>query len=222
VDEGLLYPLPDGVDEHEAVAVVHSALTACIGLVREAAIQAGETLLINGGSGNVGSAALQVAHHFGARVIVTAGSTEKIRRCLELGADRAVNYKTEDVAAAIRDFAPQGVDVYWDTTHEPDFERSVPLLKHRGRIILMAGLNAHPPFPVGAFYTKDCSMHGFAITNATSEELRDVADQINRLLAGGALKAKVDRVMPLAEAAMAHRLFEEHQAELNGKIILIP
>jgi NADPH2:quinone reductase len=222
VDEGLLYPLPDGVNEHEAVAVVHSALTACIGLVREAAIQAGETLLINGGSGNVGSAALQVAHYFGARVIVTAGSTEKIRRCLELGADRAVNYKTEDVAAAIRDFAPQGVDVYWDTTREPDFERSVPLLKHRGRIILMAGLNAHPPFPVGAFYTKDCSMHGFAITNATPEELRDAADQINRLLAAGALKAKVDRVMPLADAAMAHRLFEEHQAELNGKIVLIP
>ena len=222
VDEGLLYPLPDGVNEHEAVAVVHSALTACIGLVREAAIQAGETLFINGGSGNVGSAALQVAHHFGARVIVTAGSTEKIRRCLELGADRAVNYKTEDVAAAIRDFASQGVDVYWDTTQEPDFERSVPLLKHRGRIILMAGLNAHPPFPVGAFYTKDCSMHGFAITNATPEELRDVADQINRLLAAGALKTKVDRVVPLAEAAMAHRLFEEHQAELNGKIVLIP
>jgi NADPH2:quinone reductase len=222
VDEGLLYPLPDGVNEHEAVAVVHSALTACIGLVREAAIQAGETLLINGGSGNVGSAALQVAHYFGARVIVTAGSTEKIRRCLELGADRAVNYKTEDVAAAIRDFAPQGVDVYWDTTREPDFERSVPLLKHRGRIILMAGLNAHPPFPVGAFYTRDCSMLGFAITNATPEELRDVAGQINRLLAAGALKAKVDRVMPLAEAAMAHRLFEENQAELNGKIVLIP
>jgi NADPH:quinone reductase len=86
----------------------------------------------------------------------------------------------------------------------------------------MAGLNAHPPFPVGAFYTKDCSMHGFAITNATPEELRDVADQINRLLAAGALKAKVDRVMPLAEAAMAHRLFEEHQAELSGKIVLIP
>ena len=222
VDEGLLYPLPDGVNEHEAVAVVHSALTACIGLVREAAIQAGETLLINGGSGNVGSAAVQVARYFGARVIVTAGSTEKIGRCLELGADRAVNYKTEDVAAAIRDFAPQGVDVYWDTTREPDFERSVPLLKHRGRIILMAGLNAHPPFPVGAFYTKDCSMHGFAITNATPEELRDVADQINQLMAAGALRAKVDRVLPLAEAAMAHQLFEEHQAELNGKIVLIP
>jgi NADPH:quinone reductase len=222
VDEDLLYSLPDGVNEQEAVAVVHSALTACLGLMREAGLKPGETLFINGGSGSVGSSVLQVARHLGARVIVTAGSPEKLRRCIGLGADRAINYKTEDVVAAIRDFAPQGVDVYWDTTREPDFERAVPLLKHRGRLILMAGLNARPPFPVGAFYTKDCSMHGFAITNATTEELRDVADQINRLLVAGALKAKVNRVMSLAEAAMAHRLFEEHQAELNGKIVLIP
>jgi NADPH2:quinone reductase len=107
VDEELLYPLPDGVNEQEAVAVVHSALTACLGLIREAGLKAGETLFINGGSGNVGSAVLQVARHLGARVIATAGSTEKLRRGLELGADRAVNYKTEDVAATIRDFAPQ-------------------------------------------------------------------------------------------------------------------
>jgi NADPH2:quinone reductase len=222
VDEELLYPLPDGVNEQEAVASVHSALTACLGVIREAGLKAGETLFINGGSGNVGSAVLQVARHLGARVIVTAGSTEKLRRCLELGADRAVNYKTEDVAAAIRDFAPQGVDVYWDTTREPDFERAVPLLQHRGRLIVMAGLNAHPPFPVGPFYTKDCSMHGFAITNATTEELCKCAGQINGLLAAGALKVKLDRVMPLAQASAAHRLFEEHQAELSGKIVLIP
>jgi NADPH:quinone reductase len=222
VDEGLLYPLPDGVNAHDAVAVMHSALTACIGLMREAAIQPGETLFINGGSGNVGSAALQVARHFGARVIVTAGSAEKIKRCLELGADCAVDYKTDDVVAAIRNFAPQGVDVYWDTTRAPDFERFVPLLRHRGRTILMAGLNAHPSFPVGAFYTKDCSVHGFAVTNATPQELREVAEQINHLLAAGALKAKIDRVMPLADAAMAHRLFEDKQGELSGKIVLTP
>jgi len=98
----------------------------------------------------------------------------------------------------------------------------VPLLQHRGRLIVMAGLNAHPPFPVGPFYTKDCSMHGFAITNATTQELCECAGQINGLLAAGALKVKLDRVMPLAQAAAAHRLFEEHQAELSGKIVLIP
>ena len=71
-------------------------------------------------------------------MIVTAGSTEKIRRCLELGADRAVNYKTEDVVAAIRDFVPQGVDVYWDTTHEPDFERSVPLVRISNETVVLS------------------------------------------------------------------------------------
>jgi NADPH:quinone reductase len=221
VDEDLLYPLPDGVNEREAVAVVHSALTACIGL-RKAALRPGETVFINGGSGNVGSAVLQLAHHIGARVIVTAGSAEKVERCLELGADRAINYRTQDIAAAIREFAADGVDVFWDTTREPDFEQAVSLLKGHGRIIVMAGLSAQPAFPVGAFYTKDCSMHGFAITNASREELRCCADEINRLLAAGVLRARLDRVMPLAESAAAHRLFEEHQAQLNGKIILIP
>jgi NADPH2:quinone reductase len=222
VDEDLVYPLPDGVNEREAVAIVHSALTAYIGLMRTPTIKPGDTLFINGGSGNVGSAVLQVAHQMGARVIVTAGTGEKIKRCLDLGADRAINYKTEDVATAIRDFAREGVDVFWDTTSEPNFERAVPLLRHRGRIILMAGLNAHPTFPAGAFYTKDCSLHGFAITNATTEELRQYAAEINRLLAGSAFRVKLDRIMPLAQAAAAHRLLEQHKAELNGKIVLIP
>jgi NADPH:quinone reductase-like Zn-dependent oxidoreductase len=65
-------------------------------------------------------------------------------------------------------------------------------------------------------------MHGFAITNATTQELCECAGQIHGLLAAGALKVKLDRVMPLAQAAAAHRLFEEHQAELSGKIVLIP
>jgi len=78
VGEDLLYPLPEGVNEQEAVAVLHSAFTACVGLMRKAGIRAGETLFINGGSGNVGSAVLQLARHIGARVVVTAGSAEKV------------------------------------------------------------------------------------------------------------------------------------------------
>jgi len=222
VDEELLYPLPDGVDERETVAVVHSALTACIGLQREARIKPGEKLFINGGAGNVGAAAIQIARHLGARVIATASSAEKLRYCLELGAERAVNYKTEDVGDAIRSFAPEGIDVHWDTSGHPDFERSIPLMAHRGRILVMAGLAAHPSFPVGAFYPRDCSMLGFAITNATTLELRESAQVINRLLGEGKLHARIDRIMPLAEAAAAHRLLEDHAAEIYGKIVVVP
>jgi len=223
IDERFLYPLPDDADETEAVAVVHSVTTASIGLLREAKLGAGESVFINGGAGNVGSAVLQLATNLGARVIVTAGSDSDLEYCRQLGAERTVNYKTGDIVAAISEFAPNGIDVYWDTTTKPDFERAVPLLSHRARIVLMAGLDAHPPFPVGAFYTKDCSLHGFAITNATAEELQDCAKAINEWLAKGKLLARVDRVMPLAEAARAHQLIEDSlhgRLKLHGKIVL--
>ena len=91
VNERLLYPLPPVVDLHEAVAVLHSALTAVIGLFAKARVQEGETIFVNGGSGNVGTAVLQLAKASGARVIVTAGNEEKIRWCHELGADLVIN-----------------------------------------------------------------------------------------------------------------------------------
>jgi NADPH:quinone reductase len=223
IDEALLYPLPPAAEPKEAVAVLHSATTASLGLLREAKLRRGESVFVNGGAGNVGSAVLQLAVKLGARVIVTAGSEEDLAYCRALGAAAAVNYKTGDVVKAITEFAPEGIDVYWDTTTRPDFERAVPLLAHRGRIILMAGLEARPVFPVGAFYTKDCSLHGFAITNATSRELRDCANAINASLESGQLKARISRVMPLAEAAAAHQLLGDSQRgllKLKGKIVL--
>ncbi len=222
IDEEFLYPLPDAVAEKEAAAVLHSATTASIGL-REAKLRSGESIFINGGAGNVGSAVLQLAAGMGARAIVTAGGAEDLAYCRSLGAACAVNYKTENVAKLISEFAPNGVDVYWDTTTKPDFERAVPLLAHRGRIILMAGLDARPVFPVGGFYTKDCSMHGFAITNATCRELQDCAKAINAALGSGKLKARISRLMPLKDAAAAHQLLEDSQRgliKLNGKIVL--
>lgn len=225
IAEDLLYPLPDGAEEKQAVAVLHSATTASIGLFREAKLRRGESLFINGGAGNVGSAVLQLAANLGARVMVTAGSEEDLAYCRSLGAECAVNYRSAEVVKVMAEFAPEGLDVYWDTTTRPDFERAVPLLAHRGRIILMAGLDACPVFPVGAFYTKDCSMHGFAISNATLQELRDCAAAINESLAGGKLKARISRLLPLAQAPAAHQLLEESQRgllKLRGKIVLTP
>jgi NADPH2:quinone reductase len=220
VNEDLLYPLPEGVDEREAVAFVHSGLTACVGL-RLADLRPGESMFLNGGAGNVGSAVLQLARARGARVLVTAGSADGLAWCRSLGAERAVNYKTEDVDRAVGEFAPGGMNVYWDTSGKPDFDQAVSRVARRGRIVVMAGLAARPAFPVGPFYVEDCSMHGFAITNADETELRAAADEINRWLAGGRLRVRIDRVLPLAKAAEAHRLVEAH-APLAGKIVLTP
>jgi NADPH2:quinone reductase len=194
--------------------------------VRNARLKSGEVLFVNGGSGGVGSSVVQIAKTLGARVITTAGSDEKVRICQELGADRALNYKTEDVDAAIKTFAPEGIDVWWETLRDPNFERVIPLLAKRGRMIVMAGRDAKSALPIGPFYTKDCSIHGFAMFNATAREQSAAAKDINEWAAAGKLKAHIDRVLPLAQAAEAHRLQEEstiHKSgALAGKIVLRP
>jgi NADPH2:quinone reductase len=191
-----------------------------------AKLQPGETLFINGGTGGIGSTVVQMSKAIGARVITTAGTDEKVATCRELGADLAVNYKTEDVDAAIKKFAPDGVQIWWETLREPNFERTVPLLSKRGRMVIMAGREARPVFPVGPFYVKDCSLFGFAMFNASPDEQRRAADGINGLLTAGKLKPRIDRVLPLSKAADAHRLQEEntlHKAcTLGGKIVLKP
>jgi NADPH:quinone reductase len=220
VDERLLYPLPPGVDLHEAVAVLHSALTAVIGLFAKARVQEGETIFVNGGSGNVGTAVLQLAKASGARVIVTAGSEEKIHWCHELGADLVINYKTQDIEQAIRGFASTGVDIYWDATKAPEVERALSVIARRGRLIVMAGLTHRCTLPVGPFYTSNCTLYGFTVTDATIEELSDYAAQINSWLAKGALRAKIAAKLALSQAAEAHRMFETK--DLFGKLVLLP
>jgi len=226
VDEAWLYPTPAGVGDEQAAAIALAGIAAHLGLARDAKLKAGEVLFVNGGTGGVGSAVVQMAKALGARVITTAGSAEKVALCRKLGADAAINYKTENVDSAIEGFAPGGVNVWWETLREPDFDRTVKLLAPRGRMILMAGREARPVFPVGSFYVKGCSLHGFAMFNATPEEQRAAAEAINRWLAEGKLKPNIDRILPLSEAAAAHRLQEEStlrkSGALSGKIVLRP
>ncbi len=130
------------------------------------------------------------------------------------------------MAAEAKRFAPHGVNVYWETLREPDFDKAVGMLAPRGRMILMAGRDARPPFPVGPFYVKGCSLFGFAMFQSTPEELQFCAQQINRWLAAGKIKANIDRVLPLSQTAEAHKLQEESTigktGTLAGKIVLKP
>lgn len=226
VDERWLYPAPPGMSDEEIVALSLVGITAQIGLVRSASLKAGEVLFVNGGSGGVGSCVVQMAKILGARVITTAGSDQKVELCRQLGADLALNYKTQDVDAAIKSFAPEGVHVWWESLREPNFERSIALLALRGRMIVMAGREARPVFPVGPFYVKDCSLHGFAMFNASAREQRSAANAINRWVTEGKLKARIDRVLPLSQAGEAHRLQEESTVQksgaLAGKVVLKP
>ncbi len=226
VDQKYLNLTPAGATDETVVALSLVGVTAYLGLVRDANLRAGQTVFVNGGSGGVGSAVVQIAKLHGAKVIATAGSEAKAAVCRELGADLVVNYKLEDVPAAVKAFAPAGVNIWWETLREPDFERAVSLLAMRGKMILMAGREARPAFPVGPFYVKDCSLHGFAMFNATLREQHSAGNALNRWIQEGKLKARIDRVLPLSQTAEAHRLQEQstvHKTgELTGKIVLQP
>ncbi len=226
VDEDWLYPTPDGISDEQAAAIALVGITAHLGLVRDARLQKGETLFVNGGSGGVGSTVVQMAKAIGAHVITTAGSDKKVELCRRLGADFVVNYKTANVEAELKKIASAGVNVWWETLREPNFDLAVGALAVRGRMIVMAGRGARPPFPLGPFYVKGCSLHGFAMFMATPQEQRLCAEDINRWLVEGKFKANIDRVLPMSQTAAAHRLQEEStigkSGVLSGKIVLKP
>jgi NADPH2:quinone reductase len=226
VDECWLYPTPSQVSDEQAAALALVGITAHLGLVREARLKRGESIFVHGGTGGVGSAVVQMAKAIGARVITTGGSDEKVEQCRKLGADVAINYQKRKVADAVREVAPGGVNVWWETLREPDFDLAVGCLANRGRMIIMAGREARPAFPVGPFYVKGCALHGFVMFSATPDEQRAAADDINRWTAEGKLRARIDRVMPLSETAAAHKLQEESTIKksgvLSGKIVLKP
>ncbi len=225
VKEEFLYPTPTGVSDQTAAAAALVGITAHLGLFRCARLQPGETVFVNGGTGGVGSMVVQMARAVSATVLTTVGSAEKAKKCKEWGADHVFNYKTDDVPQAVQQATGgKGVNVWYETQREPDFLKTVPLMAPRGRIIVMAGRQAQPTFPVGPFYTRDLSLYGFAMFNATPEEQRRAAEDMNRWLADGKLRVLIGKTFPLSEAAAAHRLQEENTlakaGTLAGKIVL--
>lgn len=226
VDERWLYPTPDGVSDREAAAAALVSITAHLGLVGRAGVRPGETVFVNGGSGGVGSAVVQIAKALGARVIATAGAAEKQTRVLALGADVVLDYRDPEIVARTRAVAAAGVDVYWETQREPDFDRAVAILAEGGRMVLMAGRDARPAFPVGPFYVKGCALHGFVMFKASHAEQAAAAADINRWLAAGRLRVPIDRVLPLSRTAEAHATQEAatvtRSGGLAGKIVIEP
>jgi NADPH2:quinone reductase len=226
VDPQWLYSTPQNVSDEEAAACALVGITAHLGLFGHGQLKAGEKVFVRGGTGGVGAMVLQMARAIGAEVITTAGSAEKAARCRQLGAHHVIEYRdcvwTEELAR----FAPQGVDLFWETLREPDFDAAVTAMAPRGRMILMAGRDARPPFPVGPFYVKGCSLYGFAMFKSTAAEQALAAQQMNAWLSSGAIGACIDRVLPLSEAATAHALQEANtlrkEGNLAGKIVLKP
>ncbi|TAM82036.1 MAG: NADPH:quinone reductase [Candidimonas sp.] len=220
VPDDRLYLLPTGVDTKQAAAVLHAAATAYIGLVREAKLTAGETIFVEGSGGAVGSAVVQLATAMGVRVIASASGKDS-EWCQTCGAEKVFDYRREDLYEQVRAAAPRGINVWWDTSGRNDFTHCLPLLAPGGRAIVMSGLRGSDPvLPVGSLYTREITLQGFAISNATVVDLAAAAATINRLLAAGRLKARVGATYQLADAAKAQADMETHK--VCGRIVVTP
>jgi NADPH2:quinone reductase len=220
VHEDWLYPLSSGVGMAEAAGAALTGITAHLGLFRTGRLKAGETVFVHGGTGGVGSMVVQMAKAGQAKVITTAGSEEKAKLCRGWGADAVLNYKTDNIAARIKEFTGgQGVDVWFETQREPDLEQILSLVRMRGRVVVIAGRAARPALPFGLFYPRDISILGFAMFNAPAAAQRVCAEEMNEWMASGELRAVIGKRFGLEQTAQAHRFLEENTIRGAGMLV---
>ncbi|WP_433794961.1 NADPH:quinone reductase [Actinoplanes sp. CA-252034] len=206
-----LYHLPGGVRPEDAVAVAHPASTAYLALFTHGRLRAGETVVVVGAGGNVGAATVVLAVAAGARVVATASAADA-DYCRSIGAAEVLDYRDPDLAGRLHAACPEGVDLYVDTAGANDVEGAVELLARRGRLVLLAGLRTRRTLPVGALYLKDCTIAGFAISQAGVGELAEAAVAVNRMLAEGRLRPRSVEILSLSAMAEAHRRVEAGEA----------
>ena len=226
INEKWLYQIPEGVSSEAAAAGAMVGITAHLGLFFHGGLKSGEVVFVNGGTGGVGSAVVQLAKAAGATVITSAGSPEKAVECHQLGADHVIEYRTQDIDQRFADItkATGPIHLWFETHRAPSLDRCILLMAMRGRLIFMAGRDARPIFPLGPFYVKDLRAFGFAMFNASADEQRAAAEELNKLLAARKWQPKIGARLSLSQAAAAHQLQEDNTLNsantLAGKIVL--
>jgi len=217
-------PIPPGLTAVEAAAIPETYFTVWTNVFERGALKAGETLLVHGGSSGIGTTAIQLAKAFGARVVATAGSDEKVRACVALGADLAVNYRTEDfVLATLAATDGKGADVVLDMVGGDYVARNHAAAALDGRIVQIAFLRGQKAeIDLHVVMAKRLYHTGSTLRPRSAAEKAVIAEALHAkvwpLLAKGRCKPVVDSVFPLAEAAAAHRRIE-NPAHV-GKIVL--
>jgi putative PIG3 family NAD(P)H quinone oxidoreductase len=216
--------IPDALTMIEAGATPETLMTVWHNVFERGALQSGETLLIHGGSSGIGTMAIQLAKAFGAKVIVTVGSKEKADACTKLGADRAINYKTEDFVAEVKAATGgQGADVILDMVGGNYVERNYDAAAVEGRIVQIAFLGG-PKATVNFAKLMVKRLHHTGSTlrpRSLADKaamVRAIEAKVLPLLREGKVKPLIDSTFPLEKAADAHRRMET--SEHIGKIVL--
>ncbi|MDO7875932.1 NAD(P)H-quinone oxidoreductase [Hymenobacter sp. ASUV-10] len=220
VDARHCLPVPAGLSMAEAAALPETVFTVWHNVFQRGSLQPGETLLVHGGSSGIGTTAIQLAVALGSRVAVTAGDAAKCQACRELGAEWAINYKTEDFEQVLQ---AEGVDVILDMIGGEYIVKNLRLLKDDGRLVFINAMQGNK----GEFNALEVMRRRLTITGSTlrprSNEFKGaLAAEVERhvwpLLAAGKFRPVIHQTFPLAEAVAAHRLMES-SAHI-GKIVL--
>ncbi|MGY3693327.1 putative PIG3 family NAD(P)H quinone oxidoreductase [Bradyrhizobium sp. USDA 3240] len=218
--------VPPSLSMQEAGAIPETLMTVWHNVFERGALKAGETLLIHGGSSGIGTMAIQLAKAFGAKVIVTVGSQDKADACLKLGADRAVNYKTEDFVEAVKQATGgNGADVILDMVGGDYIDRNYDAAAVEGRIVQIAFLSGTPKATANFAKLMVKRLHHTGSTlrpRSNADKAAMVAAieaKVLPLLREGRVKPLMDSTFPLEKAADAHRRMET--SEHIGKIVLV-
>ncbi|MFD1624998.1 NAD(P)H-quinone oxidoreductase [Azospirillum griseum] len=217
-------PIPTGLSLAEAAALPETFFTVWTNVFERGGLKPGESLLIHGGSSGIGTTAIQLAKAFGATVYVTAGNTDKCAACVALGADRAINYKTEDFVAVIREATGgRGVDVVLDMVGGDYIARDIDILAMDGRHVSIAFLNGPKvTLNMAPVMMKRLTLTGSTLRARPVAEKGRIASALRAsvwpLLDQGVIKPLIHATFPLEQAEDAHRLMES-SAHI-GKIVL--
>lgn len=220
-----LVPIPDGIDDQTAAAIMLKGLTAYYLLFKTWPLTRGETILWHAAAGGTGLIATQWARSLGATVIGTAGSDEKVQLALDHGCNHVINYKTEDFATRARALTEgRGVDVVFDGVGKSTFEGSLDCLRPRGLMVSFGNASGVVTIPDITVLSRKGSLYVTRPTGAhylnRREDLLEGAASLFEAVAAGVIKVRINETFALAEAGAAHRALEGR--ETTGSVILIP
>lgn len=217
------WPIPDSLDIQKASAIPVPFGTAHESLFAFGGLKAGETVLIHGGAGAVGLAAIQLAKRAGARVLATASTNDRLDRLRAYGMDHGINYSRDDLAEEVHKATEgKGVNLVVDPVGGAVLQASLKALAYRGRISLV-GAAAREPLMVDvvSLVGLNASISGvFLGAEIMTDRVHDLVQSLIQEAADGKIDVVIDRTYPLSEAAAAHRYIESRQA--FGRVLLIP
>ncbi len=219
--EGSALPIPAGLSMVEAAALPETVMTVWANVFEGGALKQRETLLVHGGASGIGTTAIQMARASGARVYATAGDAAKVKLCEKLGADRGINYRTEDFEAVVRDLG--GADVVLDMVGGPYMQKNLDVLKDQGRLVMIAFLQGPTAqLNLMRMMLKRLTITGSTLRSRSNEEKARIAAQVERnvwpWIEAGRVKPVIDSTFPLAEAEQAHARLQT--GAHAGKIVL--